>query len=408
MKTLQITDLNLTDQRVLIRVDFNVPLHADGSIADDTRLRACLPTIQYVLDHGGSVILMSHLGRPEGNRNPKLSLSVCAKALSLLLSKEIIMAPDCIGKETEQLRQRIKPGQILLLENLRFHQAEEHPDKDLSFAKALAKHGDIYINDAFATAHRNHASTSVITQYFPGKAAAGLLMGKEIEALTQILVHPIQPFYAIIGGAKVSSKIGALRALVAKAQGIFIGGGMCYTFMHALGKPIGDSLCEKEQIDTAKQFIDLCQIKQVPLFFPHDLVIANAFTPDAQIQNIKPENGIPSGWQGMDIGPITCTEWARVLENAKTIFWNGPLGVFEFPRFAQGTFSIAQSIAKLSSCHSVIGGGDSLAAIHQLGIGKAFTHLSTGGGATLEFIELGTLPGIEALSEKIQPLSDKV
>lgn len=400
LKKLQITDLNLENKRVLIRVDFNVPLNSDGSIADDTRLRACLPTIQYVLDKRGSVILMSHLGRPEGIKKPQLSLSVCAKALSVLIGKQVTMAPDCIGKETEQLTQRINSGQIILLENLRFYQGEEEPHTDPSFAEQLARHGDIYINDAFATAHRTHSSTVIIAKYFPNQSGAGLLMVKEINALSKILANPTQPFYAIIGGAKVSSKIGALQALVGKTKGIFIGGGMCYTFLKAIGQEIGDSLYEEPQINKAKAFIDECHKKKIELFFPIDLVIANAFNPEAQTKVIKIGEDIPTKWQGMDIGPDTCRQWSKLLQNAKTIFWNGPLGVFEFPPFAIGTFSIARAIGAISSCNSVIGGGDSLAAIDKLGIGQEFSHLSTGGGATLEFIEFGTLPGIDALSNK--------
>lgn len=400
MQKLSLKDLDVKNKRVLIRVDFNVPLAEDGSISDATRIQESLPSIQYVLDHGGRVILMSHMGRPKGQKNPEFSLAPCAKHLSSLLKRPVQMAPDCVGEETESLVKSRKAGDVVLLENLRFYAAEEKPEKDPSFAKNLAKLGDVYVNDAFGTAHREHASTAVIAQYFPGKAAAGFLMEKEINALGKLLLHPTPPFFAIVGGSKISSKMGVLLSLASKAQTIFIGGGMSYTFMKARGLSIGDSIHEDDQRKAAMDFVESCKKNSVELFLPQDLFVASAYDANAPMKVVKVEEGIPSGWQGMDIGPATCEAWQKKLEQAKTIFWNGPLGVFEFPRFANGTFTIAKTIASLKECASIVGGGDSVAAINQLGIAEKFTHISTGGGASLEFIEWGTLPGIEALSDK--------
>lgn len=400
MKKLTLKDLSFQGKKALVRVDFNVPLNAQGQITDDTRIRATLPTIQYILDHGGSVILMSHLGRPEGKKDPKFSLAPCAKHLSTLLHRPVLFAPDCVGKEADTLAHSLKPGQLLLLENLRFYAAEEKPQLDPSFAEKLSRLGDIYVNDAFGTAHRAHSSTASITQFFPQKAAAGLLLEKEIEFLGSCLSQPKHPFYAIIGGAKISSKIGVLKSLLSKVDALFIGGAMAYTFLKAQGIEVGDSLCENDFITQANEFLSVAKNKKIPIYLPQDIVIADHFSNDANTQIIPTNQNIPKGWQGMDIGPTTIKSWEKALTNASMVFWNGPLGVFEMPRFAKGTQAIALAIAKIPKVISIIGGGDSVAAINDIHLADRFTHLSTGGGASLEFIEYGHLPGIDALSDK--------
>jgi phosphoglycerate kinase len=398
MAKLGLQDLDLKQKKVLLRVDFNVPLNPDGSIADDTRIKESLPSIQYVIKGGGSVILMSHLGRPKGKLDPKFSLSVCAPALSKLLSQPVEMAEDCVGEKVEKMARDLKQGQLLLLENLRFHPAEEKPALDPSFAKKLASLADIYVSDAFAAAHRNHSSTVEITHYFPGKSAAGFLMQKEIEFLS-LLLHPKHPFYTIIGGAKISSKMGALKSLLSKVDGIFIGGGMAFTMFLTEGLKIGNSIHEDDQIPVAAEFLKECKEKKVSCSLPKDLVIASGFRDDAECKTIPISQGIPDGWQGMDIGPETVGEWSRALQDGATIFWNGPVGVFEFPHFAKGTEQIAKIVSSLQAT-TIVGGGDSVAAINRLGLASSFTHVSTGGGASLEFIEYGHLPGIDALSDK--------
>jgi phosphoglycerate kinase len=399
MQKLRLQDLDLKGKKVLMRVDFNVPLK-EGTITDDTRIREALPSIEYVLKSGGSVILMSHLGRPKNGPDPQLSLKPCAPILSQLLNKKVLVADDCIGEHVETMARQLQPSQVLLLENLRFYPAEENPSSDPLFAKKLAALGDLYVNDAFGTAHRSHSSTATIAQYFPHRAAAGLLMQKEIQFLSQLLSHPKHPFYAIIGGAKISTKMGILKSLVSKVDGIFIGGGMAFTFFKAQGYEIGDSICEEEQISTAASFLKMCSEKKIPCYLPQDNVIAEAFRQEAQTKTILvPQEGIPKGWQGMDIGPQTIQIWKKALQQAATVFWNGPLGVFEFPAFAKGTEEIAKLVANLNAI-TVVGGGDSVAAINRLGLMPKFTHVSTGGGASLEYIELGHLPGIDALSNK--------
>ena len=396
MKKLRLQDLDLKGKKVLMRVDFNVPLNANGTISDDTRLRESLPTIQLVIKAGGSVILMSHLGRPKGI-DPKLSLKTCAEALAQLLNQPVQMAEDCISDKTKKIAENLKAGEVLLLENLRFYSAEENPDADPSFAKKLAELGDIYSNDAFATAHRAHSSTAKIAAHFPGKAAAGLLLQKEIHAFENLMQDPKRPFYVIIGGSKISTKMGVLKSLLSKADGIFIGGGMAFTFFKAQGIKIGDSIHEDDQIPAARDFLEQCAQKNIPLWFPTDLKIADSFNNDAHTKIVLTSEGIPNGWQGMDIGPKTLEEWKNLLLNAATVFWNGPLGVFEFPNFAEGTWQIARAIAELKAI-TVVGGGDSVAAINQIGLFPQFTHVSTGGGASLEYIEFEHLPGIDALS----------
>lgn len=399
MKKLSIKDLDLKDKRVLVRVDFNVPLSEEGKITDDTRIRAALPTIEYILNQGGSVILMSHLGRPEGKPDPKFSLAPCAHHLESLLKRPVPLATDCIGPEVETRARALRPGQLLMLENLRFYPAEEKPASDPSFAKKLASLGDIYINDAFGTAHRAHSSTATIAQYFPGKAAAGFLLMKEIEFLGSAFSNPKHPFYALIGGAKVSSKMGVLSSLLSKVDALFIGGGMAYTFLKSQGVSIGDSICEDDLIEKAREFSELAKSKNIPIYLPEDLVIADAFDASAKRQVVTLAQGIPTGWQGMDIGPKTLANWKQKLGQAAMIFWNGPVGVFELEPFAVGTQELAKALAALKAI-TIVGGGDSVAAINEFNLADQFSHISTGGGAALEYIEFGKLPGIEALSTK--------
>lgn len=399
MQKLSLSDLDVKHKRVLMRVDFNVPLSESGEISDDSRIRAALPSIQYVLEKEGKLILMSHLGRPEGQVNEKYSLLPCAKRLSELLKKPVKMAKDCVGADVENMAQSLKSGEVLLLENLRFHPGEEKPEKEKDFTKNLAKLGDLYVNDAFGTAHRAHASTALIASFFPEKAAAGFLMQKEVSMLSALLEHPEKPFYAIIGGAKVSTKAGAIKNLLGRIDGLFIGGGMAYTFLKTQGVSIGASLYEEKESFIAKEILEICKQKKISCHLPSDLVIADAFSNDAKSQAIDIKDGIPDGWQGMGIGPKTVQEWSRALSKASTIFWNGPLSVFEMPHFAKGTFAIADFLAHLQAS-VIVGGGDSIAAIEKQGLEKHFTHLSTGGGASLEFLEFGHLPGIDALSNK--------
>jgi phosphoglycerate kinase len=342
---------------------------------------------------------MSHLGRPKAKPDPKLSLATCAKRLSELLKKNVIMAPDSIGPEVEQLAHQLKAGEVLLLENLRFRRGEEHPEEEPNFVKSLARLGDVYINDAFGTAHRAHASTAVIAQFFPGKAATGFLMEKEIHFLDSILLNPKRPFYAILGGAKISSKFNVIEALLKKADHLFIGGAMAYTFFKSEKIPIGNSLYEEEFVNVARQMLDITEESKCPIYLPVDIVCARRIAADAESQVVNIKNGIPDGFEGVDIGPQTIKKFGEELRHAGTVFWNGPLGVFECPPFAKGTYEIAKLLASLSAV-TVVGGGDSVAAIEQMGLADKFSHLSTGGGASLEYIEYGTLPGIEALSKK--------
>lgn len=396
-KKLSIKDLDVKNKRVLMRVDFNVPMDKQGNIADDTRIVAALPSIRYILDKGGSVILMSHLGRPKEKPSPEFSLKPCAQLLSKLLNIPVIMAPDCIGKEVKALAKNLKPGQVLLLENLRFHHGEENPQDDPNFVRHLAELGDVYVNDAFGTAHRQHASTAEITKYFPGKSAAGFLMEKEIKYLGEALLNPKRPFYALIGGAKISSKITVLKALLKKADKVFIGGGMAFTFFKAQGINIGNSIHEDAFLDQAREIIAESHTLNVPLFLPEDIVVVDKVSNEAKIQIVESKKGIPDGYQGVDIGPKTVNRYVKELEDAATVFWNGPMGIFEIDSFAKGTNAIAQALAR-SSATTIVGGGESVEAIKAAGIADKITHISTGGGASLEYLEQGTLPGIEALS----------
>lgn len=400
MKKLSIKDLPIKDKKILIRVDFNVPLDKQGKITDDTRIIATLPTIRKVLDQGGSVVLMSHLGRPKDQRVPELSLKPCAERLSQLLGQKVIMAPDCIGPEVEKIVHALKPGQILMLDNLRFHKGEEHPEKDELFVKELAKFGDAYVNDAFGAAHRAHASTANIAKFFPGKAAAGLLLEKEIDFLGDTLKSPKHPFCAIVGGAKISTKCGVIQTLMKKADMVLIGGGMAYTFLKAQGIPIGNSIHEDEFLDQARHLLASSGKGGLGrLILPKDIVITEEVKEGATFKIIDSSKGIPAGYEGVDIGPETIQNFASELRKASTILWNGPLGVFEIPQFAKGTNAIAHVLADLKAV-TIVGGGDSVAAIQAAGLSDKVTHLSTGGGASLEYIEFGTLPGIEALSDK--------
>lgn len=394
---IRLQDLPLSGKKVLMRVDFNVPLTSESKIADDSRIQRSLPSIQYILKEKASLILMSHLGRPKG-KNLAFSLSPCAERLSSLLGKPVKMANDCIGEETQKQAHALLPGEILLLENLRFYPAEEKPTLDLSFAKQLASLGDFYVDDAFGAAHRTHSSITTITQYFPKKAAAGLLLQQEIKFLHPLIENPTRPFFAIIGGSKISSKLPVLKALLNTVDALFIGGAMAHTFLQAQGIAIGDSLSEENQIDAAKQFLEECSLKKVSLFLPEDLTIAQTIEETATTQTILSSQGVPSEWKGVDIGPMTIQKWTAALQTGKTIFWNGPLGIAEYSPFAQGTTKIAQKLSTLKEAVTIVGGGDSLAAIAKLGLQEAFSHLSTGGGASLEYLEnQGHLPGIDCL-----------
>lgn len=391
MQKLSLRDLDLRGKKVLMRVDFNVPLDANGEISDATRIMAALPSIHYILDHGASLILMSHLGRPKGKIAPEFSLKPCARYLSEVLERPVKMASDCVGPEVEKLARDLKPGEILMLENLRFHKAEEQPEE--GFVAQLASLGDLYVNDAFGTAHREHASTATVARRFPGKAAAGFLMEKEIEFLGKALMEPKRPFYAIIGGAKVSTKLGVLKSLIKKVDALLIGGGMAYTFLKAKGIEIGNSLLEEQSLGQAQEVID----SGVKLLLPEDHVVVQKLGENETSQIV--EKSIPQGFQGVDIGPKTIEQFIQQLSDAATIFWNGPLGVCENPQFAKGTEAIAKAVASLPAI-SVVGGGDSVAALASTGVSDQISHVSTGGGASLEFLEFGTLPGIDALSNK--------
>ncbi len=397
MKT--INDINFKNKKALIRVDFNVPLDADFNVTDNTRIVAAKPTIDKILNDGGSVVLMSHLGRPKG-KDEKFSLKHIIPELEKVLGRKVKFVPDCIGEAVQNAVGQLKPGEILLLENLRFYPEEKKGDS--SFAKALADLGvDYYINDAFGTAHRAHASTAVIAQFFDKEhKAAGKLLEKEVTAIQKALDKGEHPVTAIIGGAKVSSKIGVIENLLNKVDNLIIVGGMAYTFLKALGNKIGDSIVEDDKLDLAKKILKEAKEKGVNVILPVDLVIADRFSNDAQTKVVK-ANEIPDGWQGLDIGPDTRKLIDGVIQNSKTIIWNGPAGVFEFDKFAKGTENIGLSIGKASEkgAYSLVGGGDSVAAVKKLGLTGKISYISTGGGALLEMLEGKTLPGIAALTE---------
>ncbi len=385
-----VKDIDVKGKRVFVRVDFNVPVK-DGVVGDDTRIRAALPTIQYLLDHDAAVILASHLGRPKAGPEEKFSLRPVAAHLSGLLGKPVAFAEDCIGPVAEKAAEALKPGEVLLLENTRFHPGEEK--NDAGMAKALAALADVYVNDAFGSAHRAHASTAGIADYLP--AVAGFLLEKEIKYLGQAIDDPKRPFVAILGGAKISDKIGVIRNLLKKADSILIGGGMANTFLKAQGMPVGDSLVEDEALETARELLEEARGK---LHFPVDFVLADAFDAEAQAQ-LMDAGIVPDGWRILDIGSKTVKAYSEIIKSAGTVVWNGPMGVFEFPRFSHGTFGIAQAVAE-SGAISVIGGGESVAAINQSGLADRITHISTGGGASLEMLEGLVLPGVAALLDK--------
>jgi phosphoglycerate kinase len=405
MPKLSIRDIELANKRVFIRVDFNVPLTEDGQeITDDTRIVATLPTIEYALKHRAKVILASHLGRPKGEPNPKYSLRPVVDRLRELLDKKennysinVAFAPDCIGEVASEMSRQLESGQVLLLENLRYHAEEEANDP--AFSKSLALLADVYVNDAFGSAHRAHASTEGIT-HFLKPAVAGLLMEKEITYLGKALEAPEKPFVAIIGGSKISGKIDVIDNLLDKVDTLVIVGGMAYTFQRALGVTTGKSLVEEDKIDMAKAAIDKAKAKGVNLLLPVDNILADSFSPDAKTQPWDTSVNFPADWQGLDIGPKSIEAIKEVVSTARTIVWNGPAGVFEFPRFAVGTNAIAHAVAANKSAISIIGGGDSVSAINQAGVADQITHISTGGGASLEFLEGKKLPGVEALTNK--------
>lgn len=385
-----ISDINVNGKKVLVRVDFNVPIK-DGKIKDDTRITAALPTIQYLLTHGAAVILFSHLGRPKGQPDPQFSLAPVAKYLATLIPNKVKFAEDCIGEVAETAAAALQPGEVLVLENTRFYKGETENDPEM--ARKFAKLADIYVNDAFGSAHRAHASTEGVTHYLP--AVAGFLMEKEIRYLGQAIADPARPFVAILGGAKISDKIGVIDNLLQKADAVLIGGGMANTFLKAQGFEMADSLVEDEAIETAKELLAKGGKK---LHLPIDLVLGNAFDNEAESKLTGVEN-VPSGWRVLDIGPATVEEFAKIIDIAGTVVWNGPMGVFEMPKFANGTFGIAKAVAT-SEAVTIIGGGDSVSAINQTGLADKVTHISTGGGASLEMLEGKMLPGLAALQDK--------
>ena len=394
------SQFNFKGKKALIRVDFNVPLNDKMEITDDNRMRASIPTIQKILKDGGSVILMSHLGRPKDGPTDKYSLRHLVKHLSDLLGGvKVLFANDCIGEQAKLTAEMLKPGEVLLLENLRFYKEEEKGDE--GFARKLSELGDVYVNDAFGTAHRAHASTAVIAKFFPGdKKMFGLLMESEVKSAEKVMHQAGKPFVAIIGGAKVSDKMLILENLLEKATDIIIGGGMAYTFMKAEGGQIGNSLCEIDRVDTALDLIKKAQAKGVSLHLPSDSIIADKFDAHAQTST-SPSNNIPEGWMGLDIGPNACEQFCNVIKRSKTVLWNGPMGVFEMESFRHGTKAIALAIAEATKngAFSLVGGGDSVAAVNMFGLADQVSYVSTGGGAMLEYFEGKVLPGIAAITQ---------
>ncbi len=385
-----IKDVDFTNKKVLMRVDFNVPLK-DGVVGDDTRIQAALPSIKYLLEQNVALILCSHLGRPKGEVKAEFSLKPVAEYLDNLIPQKVFFAEDCVGPVAEETAKKLENGSVLVLENTRFHAGEKKNDPEM--AKQLASLAEMFVNDAFGTAHRAHASTAGVAAHLP--AVAGLLMEKEIQYLGQAIEDPEHPFIAILGGAKVSDKIGVIRNLLSKADEVLIGGGMANTFFKAQGYPIGDSLVEDDVLDTARELVKEGANK---LRLPVDVVIADDFADDAQ-QKVMPTGPVPDGWRILDIGPDTAAVYGKAIADAKTVVWNGPMGVFEFPNFAKGTFAVAQSVAD-SDAVSIIGGGDSVAAVNKSGLADKISHISTGGGASLEMLEGLELPGLAALEDK--------
>ena len=389
-----VKDIDLKNKRVLVRCDFNVPMDENRNITDNRRIVAALPTIKYLLEQNCKVVLCSHLGRPKGEFKPEYSLKPVAKELSKLLGQEVIMAGDVIGEDAKNKAENLKNGEVLLLENVRFHR--EETDNDPEFAKKLASFGEVFVNDAFGTAHRAHASTEGVTKYLP--AVSGFLIEKELKFLGEALENPERPFVAILGGSKVSDKIGVIENLLEKVDTLIIGGGMAYTFFKAQGYSVGDSLCEEDKCELALEIMEKAKEKKVKFLLPIDNKIGKEFKPDTESKTVK-STEIPDGWEGLDIGEETIKLSKEELQNAKTIVWNGPLGVFEFDQFAIGTNEIAKALGDIDAI-KIIGGGDSAAAVEKAGLADKMTHISTGGGASLEFLEGKKLPGIEALMDK--------
>lgn len=395
MKTLQ--DFNFKNQKAIIRVDFNVPLDENFHVTDTTRIEAAKPTIDKILADGGSVILLSHLGRPKGVE-AKYSLKHIVKTASEILGTEVLFASDCVGEIAESVAKNLQPGQVLLIENLRFYAEEEAGD--VEFAKQLASLGDIYVNDAFGTAHRAHASTTIIAQFFEGKKCFGALLTKEIESLNRVLKNSEKPVTAVLGGSKVSSKITVIENILDKIDHMIIGGGMTFTFVKALGGKIGDSICEDDKMELALAILKIAKEKGVQIHIPVDVVAADAFSNDADTQIVDVKE-IPDGWQGLDAGPKSLEAFGKVIMESKTILWNGPLGVFELPAFANGTITLGNYIAESTAngAFSLVGGGDSVSAVKQFGLEEKMSYVSTGGGAMLEMLEGRTLPGVAAILE---------
>ncbi|HYF77238.1 MAG TPA: phosphoglycerate kinase [Symbiobacteriaceae bacterium] len=391
MALMTVRDIDVKGKRVFVRVDFNVPLE-NGKITDDTRIRAALPTIQYIVDNGGVAVCASHLGRPKGKRNDEFTLAPCAERLEQLLGKKVAFASDCIGEAVQKLVASQEPGSVVLLENLRFYAEEEK--NDMGFAAELAKLGDVYVNDAFGTAHRAHASTRGMADLMDVKVG-GFLMQKEVDIMGKALANPDRPFVAIIGGAKVSDKITVIENLLPKVDWLIIGGGMANTFLAAKGYATGKSLVEAEKIETAKVLLEKSNGK---ILLPSDLVVASEFKADAE-HKVVSADAIPEGWMALDVGPETAKAFGNAIKEAMTVVWNGPMGVFEMPAFARGTFAVAQAMADSQGC-TIVGGGDSVAAVEAADLADKMTHVSTGGGASLEFLEGRELPGVSCLATK--------
>ncbi len=394
LNKLTIQDFDLKGKRVFIRVDFNVPLDENLNITDDRRIRSSLATINYAIDEGAKVILASHLGRPKGKVDPRYSLAPVAKRLKRLLNKDVTFAPDSIGPQVKNIIDKMQPGDVVVLENLRFHEGEEKNDEEL--AKALASLADYYVNDAFGTAHRNHASIVGIPKFLP--AAAGFLLKKEIENLKGVVNNPVRPFVSILGGAKVSGKIGVLENLESNVDKVLIGGGMAFTFIKAMGYEVGDSLVEDDMVETAQRIRTKLKDRGVKFYLPVDCVIAQSLDPGAETKIVTTIE-IPKEWKALDIGPATAKLFSEAIQNAKTILWNGPMGVFEIDAFSRGTFAVARAIADAYAL-TIVGGGDTDLAVHRAGVSDSISFISTGGGATLQLLEGKELPGIAALTDK--------